>query len=151
MDKSPNRDKRVQHTVVELEVVGGLGGPQPHGVDSVVLVARHRRVIWHGQHHLAKGETVRIKSARDMVPSPGFTSLTGQHQPHRKQCSASLPGGHLLTLFWLFSFSLKHTQPALHQDIVSILSLPQCVSVPAAPAHRCPKLGPPVKVCQASH
>lgn len=66
----------MQHTVVELEVVGGLGRPQPHGVDSVVLVARHRGVIWHGQHHLAKGETVRIKSARDMVPSPGFPSLT---------------------------------------------------------------------------
>lgn len=141
----------MQHTVVELEVVGGLGGPQPHGVDSVVLVARHRGVIWHGQHHLVKGETVRIKSARDMVPSPGFTSLIGQHQPHRKQYSASLPEGHLLILFWHFAFSLKHNQPALRQATVSTPSLPHCISVPVAPAHRCPKLGLPVKVCQASH
>ena len=45
-------------TVVELEVVGRLGGPQPHGVDSVILVARHRGVVWHGQHHLPRESVV---------------------------------------------------------------------------------------------
>lgn len=63
---------------MELEVIGCLGRPQSHGVDSVVLVAWHWGVVWHGQHHLAKGEMVRIQSARDMVPSPwGSASLTG--------------------------------------------------------------------------
>lgn len=39
---------------MELEVIGRLGGPQPHGVDGVVPVARHRGVVRHGQHHLVK-------------------------------------------------------------------------------------------------
>lgn len=58
---------------MQLEVIGCLGGPQPHGVDSVVLVAWHWGVVWHGQHHLAKRDTIRIQSARDMVPSAGST------------------------------------------------------------------------------
>ena len=43
---------------MELEVVGRLGGPQPHGVDGVVLVAWHRGVVRHGQHHLPRESVV---------------------------------------------------------------------------------------------
>lgn len=39
-------------TVLEVEVIGGLGRPQAHGVDDVVAIARHWRVVGHGQHHL---------------------------------------------------------------------------------------------------
>lgn len=39
-------------TVLEVEVVGSLGRPQAHGVDHVVAVARHGRVVRQGQHHL---------------------------------------------------------------------------------------------------
>lgn len=48
-------------TVLEVEVIGGLGRPQAHGVNDVVAVARHRCVIWHGQHHL-QGHPVGIRS-----------------------------------------------------------------------------------------
>ena len=44
--------QRSSLTVGELEAVGGLGGPQPHGVDSGVLEAWDRVVISHGHDHL---------------------------------------------------------------------------------------------------
>lgn len=39
-------------TVAQVEVVGGAGRPQAHGVDGVVHVPRHGRVVGQGQHHL---------------------------------------------------------------------------------------------------
>lgn len=45
-------------TVFQVEVAGSLGGPQPHGVDDVVPVARHRGVVRKSQHHLDPGRTV---------------------------------------------------------------------------------------------
>ena len=41
-------------TVGELEAVGGLGGPQPHGVDSGVLEAWDGVIISHGHDHLGE-------------------------------------------------------------------------------------------------
>lgn len=39
-------------TVSQVEVVGGTGGPQPHGVYSVVHVPRDGCVVRHRQNHL---------------------------------------------------------------------------------------------------
>jgi len=39
-------------TEAEVEAVGGLGGPEPHGVDCVVTVARDGAVVRHRKHHL---------------------------------------------------------------------------------------------------
>lgn len=39
-------------TVFEVEITGGLGGPQPHGVYYVVSVAGDRGVVGESQHHL---------------------------------------------------------------------------------------------------
>ena len=50
----PTEIRGSERTVMELEVIGCLGRPQPHGVDGVVPVARHRGVIRHGQYHLAE-------------------------------------------------------------------------------------------------
>ena len=36
----------------EVEVHGGLGGVEAHGVDDVVLVARHGGVVGQGEHSL---------------------------------------------------------------------------------------------------
>ena len=46
-------------TVFEVEVTGGLGGPQPHGVDDVVPVAGNGGVVGQGQHHLDEGRARR--------------------------------------------------------------------------------------------
>lgn len=39
-------------TVSQVKVVGGTCGPQPHGVYSVVHVARNGCVVRHRQNHL---------------------------------------------------------------------------------------------------
>lgn len=39
-------------TVAQVEVVGGAGRPQAHGVDGVVHVPGHGRVVGQSQHHL---------------------------------------------------------------------------------------------------
>lgn len=39
-------------TVFEVKVTGGLGGPQPHGVDNVVSVPGDWGVIGKSQNHL---------------------------------------------------------------------------------------------------
>lgn len=50
--------KRVLHlrllTVSEVEVVGGAGGPQPHGVHRVVHVPGDGRVVRHRQDDLPR-------------------------------------------------------------------------------------------------
>lgn len=69
-DKPPDEEKREGRTVVQLEVVRRFGGPQPHGVDRVVPVARHRGVIGHGQHHLARREgRMEASQLRCLLPS----------------------------------------------------------------------------------
>lgn len=45
-------------TVFQVEVAGGLGGPEPHGVNDVVSVARHWGVVRKSQHHLDQSQTI---------------------------------------------------------------------------------------------
>lgn len=49
-------------TVPQVEVVGGAGGPQPHGVHSVVHVTGDGRVIRHRQDNLRR----RVMRMNDM-------------------------------------------------------------------------------------
>lgn len=46
------KKKAVGLTVSQVEVVRGSSRPQPHGIYSVVHVARDGRVVRHRQHHL---------------------------------------------------------------------------------------------------
>lgn len=39
-------------TVSQVEVIGGVSRPQPHGVHGVIHIAGDGRVIRHGQNHL---------------------------------------------------------------------------------------------------
>lgn len=39
-------------TVSQVKVIGGAGGPQPHGIDGVVHVTRDGRVVRHCQNNL---------------------------------------------------------------------------------------------------
>lgn len=45
-------------TVFQVEVAGGLSGPEPHGVNNVVSVARHWGVVRKSQHHLDQSQTI---------------------------------------------------------------------------------------------
>lgn len=54
-------------TVLEVEVAGGLGRPQPHGVDDVVSVPGHRRVVRKGQHHLDRSQSGHTCSGRRLA------------------------------------------------------------------------------------
>lgn len=50
--KQTSTGTRWELTVLQLEVIGCLGRPEPHGVDGVVLIPRHWGVIGHGEYHL---------------------------------------------------------------------------------------------------
>lgn len=80
-------------TVLQPEVIGRLGRPQPHGIDRVVLIAGHWSVIGHGEHHLATG-TRMGHSQQDLPPTRTGATGTGvqaaQWQPG-PQCP-SAPG-----------------------------------------------------------
>lgn len=62
-------------TVLQPEVIGRLGRPQPHGIDRVVLIAGHWSVIGHGEHHLATG--TRMGHSQQDLP-PTRTGATGR-------------------------------------------------------------------------
>lgn len=47
-------------TVSQVKVVGRPSRPKPHGVDSVVHVARYRCVVRHCQNHLHRGKKGNI-------------------------------------------------------------------------------------------
>lgn len=59
-----NVKKMLKLTVPQVEVVGGPGGPQPHGVHGVVHVAGDGRVVRHRQNHL-HGRTVQTVSQQE--------------------------------------------------------------------------------------
>lgn len=59
-----NVKKMPKLTVPQVEVVGGPGGPQPHGVHGVVHVAGDGRVVRHRQNHL-HGRTVQTVSQQE--------------------------------------------------------------------------------------
>lgn len=62
-----NVKKMPKLTVPQVEVVGGPGGPQPHGVHGVVHVAGDGRVVRHRQNHLQCKQWVSRKTQQRNV------------------------------------------------------------------------------------
>lgn len=52
-------------TVFQVKVIGGAGGPQPHGVHGVVHVAGDGCVVRHRQNHL-QGKMFKSKKSKHL-------------------------------------------------------------------------------------
>lgn len=67
-NKNEEQDSRFQKenalTFFKVEIIGSFGRPQPHSVDSIVLVSWNRSVIRHGKHYLEKEEMHQMKIRR---------------------------------------------------------------------------------------
>lgn len=65
-------------TVLEVELVGGPGGPEAHGVDSVVAVTRYGCIVGKSQDHLPKDTRVSAShgtpvSTESREPNPSLS------------------------------------------------------------------------------